>query len=417
MGALASLAQAAVRVEPGGEAELEIRVHNNGRVVDEFELAGLGDAAAWISTDPERVSLLPGDEATVRVIFRPPREHSVAAGPIPFGIMVRSREDPQGSVVEEGTVEVGQFVDDGIELLPRTARGRRSAIYELAVDNRGNRPLNVEILPLDPDGRFAFRPDPPAIVIEPGAAGFSRIKVAPRKRFLRGPSQTKTFQVHAIPTDAPALVAEGTFLQEPLLPRWTGKALALALAALLALVLLWFLIGKPLIRSQARDAAAEEAEAAKESAEAAQGAAESAAADAADAGEAVAAVEEGGGVDAGDGIAAPGPTLSSTGGRVQLLVDAGAVGSDRLAGIPGDKVFQLTDIVFENAAADSGVVRVKRGDQVLLQVSLDSFRDVDYHFISPLTFPAGTPVTFEAICANASGAACRPAVYLGGWLQ
>jgi hypothetical protein len=26
-------------------------------------------------------------------------------------------------------------------------------------------------------------------------------------------------------------------------------------------------------------------------------------------------------------------------------------------------------------------------------------------------------VTFEAICANPNGAACRPAVYLGGWLQ
>lgn len=413
MGAMASLMQTALRVEPGGEAELDIRVRNSGRVVDEFELAGLGDAAAWIVAEPERVTLLPGDEATVRVIFRPPRNHTVAAGPIPFGVMVRSREDPAGSVVEEGTVEVGQFVDDGIELLPRTARGRRSATYELAVDNRGNRPLNVEILPLDPDGRFAFRAEPPALVIEPGAAGFSRINVAPRKRFLRGPSQTKTFQVHAIPEDAPALVADGTFLQEPLLPRWTVKALALALAALLALVLAWFLIGKPLIRSQARDAAAEEAEAAKESAAAAQEAAEAAAVDADKAAEGAG---EGGAGAAADG-ASPGPSVSSTGGRVQLLVEAEAVGSDVLAGIPGDKVFQLTDIVFENSAADSGVVRVKRGDQVLLQVSLDSFRDVDYHFISPLTFPAGTPVTFEAICANASGAACRPAVYLGGWLQ
>lgn len=413
MGAMASLAQAAVRVEPGGEAELEIRVRNNGRVVDEFELAGLGDAAAWILTEPQRVTLLPGDEAVVRVLFRPPRDHTVAAGPIPFGVMVRSREDPAGSVVEEGTVEVGQFVDDGIELLPRTARGRRSAVYELAIDNRGNRPLNVEILPLDPDGRFAFRSEPPAVVIEPGAAGFSRIKVAPRKRFLRGPSRTMGFQVHAIPEDAPALVAEGTFLQEPLLPRWTMKALALALALLLALVLAWFLIGKPLIRSQAREAAAEEAEEAKESADAAQQAAEAAADDA---GAAAAAAEQSGG-GGGEEAPASGPSSSSTGGRVQLLVEAGAVASDGLAGIPPDKIFQLTDIVFENSAADSGVVRVKRGEQVLLQVSLDSFRDVDYHFISPLTFPAGTPVTFEAICANASGAACRPAVYLGGWLQ
>jgi hypothetical protein len=247
------------------------------------------------------------------------------------------------------------------------------------------------------------------VVIEPGAAGFSRIKVVPRNRFLRGPSQTKTFQVHAIPEDAPALVAEGTFLQEPLLPRWTVKALALALAALLALVLAWFLIGKPLIRSQARDAAAEEAEDAKQSAEAAQQAAESAAADAGQAADAA----------GGDGAGEPasGPNVSSTGGRVQLLVEPGAVASDTLGGIPSDSVFQLTDIVFENSAADSGVVRVKRGDQVLLQVSLDSFRDVDYHFISPLTVPAGTPVTFEAICANPTGVACRPAVYLGGWLQ
>ena len=43
-----------------------------------------------------------------------------AAGLVPFGIRVWSKEDPEGSTVQEGQLEVGSFLDTSAELLPRT---------------------------------------------------------------------------------------------------------------------------------------------------------------------------------------------------------------------------------------------------------------------------------------------------------
>ena len=41
----------------------------------------------------------------------PPRNSSVPAGFVPFGVRVLSREEPHGSVVEEGSVQVEPFTD------------------------------------------------------------------------------------------------------------------------------------------------------------------------------------------------------------------------------------------------------------------------------------------------------------------
>ena len=41
----------------------------------------------------------------------PPRQSGVVAGPVVFGLRAVSHEDPAGSAVEEGTVEVGAFVE------------------------------------------------------------------------------------------------------------------------------------------------------------------------------------------------------------------------------------------------------------------------------------------------------------------
>ena len=64
---------------------------------------------------------------------------------MPFGVHVISKEDPQGSVVEEGVVDIAPFSDVFAELAPRTSRGRRGASHDLAIDNRGNSAINATI--------------------------------------------------------------------------------------------------------------------------------------------------------------------------------------------------------------------------------------------------------------------------------
>jgi hypothetical protein len=88
--------------------------------------------------DVADVSLCPGADETARIRFGPPKAATSAAGPAPFAVRVLTREDPDRSVVEEGTVTVESFDDRSVEILPKTARGRRAAHFDLALDSKGN---------------------------------------------------------------------------------------------------------------------------------------------------------------------------------------------------------------------------------------------------------------------------------------
>ena len=81
-------------------------------------------------------------------------------------------------------------------------------------------------------------------LVEPGAAAFTKVAVKPRKRFWRGQPKTHPFQLQLDGGAAPVLVG-GSMLQEPMLPSWFLKALALLAAALVALVLIWLLFLQP----------------------------------------------------------------------------------------------------------------------------------------------------------------------------
>src|SRR5438445_10509127 len=93
-------------VVPGAEATCEVKLRNAGTIVDEFSATVLGDAGAWATVEPPKVSLFPGAEGSTCIRFRPPRKPQTKAGPVPFAVRVQSREDPVGSAAEEGTLEV-----------------------------------------------------------------------------------------------------------------------------------------------------------------------------------------------------------------------------------------------------------------------------------------------------------------------
>src|SRR5215218_6617803 len=111
MGATASLATRALAADPGGVATTQVTVRNAGSVVDEFRLDVLGEPGAWARVEPAAMSLLPGTDGTATVTLPPPRAASTASGELPFAVRVQSREDPDGGVVEEGTLTVGSYLE------------------------------------------------------------------------------------------------------------------------------------------------------------------------------------------------------------------------------------------------------------------------------------------------------------------
>lgn len=393
MGALAALAEGSLRVEPGGEASVEIRVTNTGSIVDQYTFEFLGDAAPWTSVEPPTLSLFPGAEGTALVVFRPPRRPSLHAGAVPFGVLVRSKEDASGSVSEEGTVEVAAFRESSAELIPRTSRGSRGASHELAVDNRGNVALNAKLEGLDPDRLLDFRVNPPLVPVGPGEAGFAHVRVRPVQTFWRGAPKTRSFQLAVQPDDGQPLTLTGTYLQEAMLPSWFARAVAAAIALVAAAVLLWAFVLQPQIRSNAEDALRAFGFTPVPAVAAQPAGAPSAS-----------------GSSPGSSPAAPTVVSPPVGATGQSPISGRLEGA---AGVtPSGGTLFLTDLVFSNPTGATGDLVLQRGTESLLVLKLDNFRDLDFHFVTPITISDGQTLQLAPTCT-----ACQPAVLYSGYIQ
>jgi hypothetical protein len=416
MGALATLSTAVLAVAPGDQVTCQITVRNTGTVVDQFTAEVIGDAQGWTTVEPATVSLFPGAEQQVEVRFAPPRAPNIPAGPMPFGVKFTPKEDPEGSTVEEGTIEVAAFADTTAELLPRTSRGRRGASHELAIDNRGNAPLTANLSAFDADELLLFAVEPSTVTIEPGHATFARVKVRPRRRFWRGPPQTRAFQTLVEPEGQPTLAVDGTLLQEPLLPKWLPKLIILLLLATIALLALWFGLLRPSLESAARRVAQEEVEEVREQAQAATQAAEAAATTAGQAQTqaeeaatqatqasedlAVALDPEGGGLVA---PVAPRDFGEPFDFRLSRSVVAGGSG-EQVFTIPDNATFALTDLILQNPQGDRGTIEIRRRaggtTTTVIASRLENFRDLDFHYVSPIIFRGGESVVLFVSCQN-----------------
>jgi type II secretory pathway pseudopilin PulG len=405
MAATATLASKAVTVTPGGEASLEVRVRNSGTVVDQFTLEVLGDASAWAIVEPAVIPLFPGAEAVARVKFKPPKTSSVPARAIPFAVRVRSREDSRASLVEEGVVEVGPFNDTFAELIPRTAKGSTRARAQLALDNRGNVRINARLTAADPDRKLNFVITPPALTAEPGTAGFASIRLSPRQRFLTGPPKVNPYKVHVHQDGLPTITVDGTMQQEGLIPKWLLPALIALLALLIILTILWFVLLKPAISSVATQAIAPQASAAQSAAARASTAASSAAQKA----------------PGGGGGATGANPVGGDPWAARLAINPSSKPLESSITVPQGGGLAVTDLVFENPNGNSGTVYLVRrqsgkDDQILMTIRLENFRDLDFHFVTPLVFKENQTMTFSC-SPDPTTSKCDAAVYYSGYFK
>jgi hypothetical protein len=384
-----------VTVEPGAAATIHVKVQNTGQVVDQFLIDVVGDAGPWAKAEPPSLSLLPDREGTTVITIVPPRDARTGAGERPLGIRVQSHEDPEGSVVEEGTISVGAFSETTAELLPRNSRGHRRARHEVAVDNRGNAALQVSITAADPDKLLAFKVVPEQLVVAPGNAGFAHVRVRARKLFWTGPPRQAPFHVVVQPAGQPPITVEGAFVQAGILAGWVLPALGALAAVALVAAGLWFLVLKPAVQSAAKAAVAQPL---------------------AEQSSAIADIKkQGGGTSPpGSGTATPGATPGPGGGDNQLGKSFNkrlVPGTGSTYEVPDKATLSVTDMIFENPNAEKGILRIKRNNDILLVVNLDNFRDLDYHFVAPLTFNAKDKLVIEFQCGSCGNAA----VFVNGY--
>lgn len=415
MASIVKLPSEVVQVVPGAVATLPVTVRNTGTVVDQFTIEVLGEAAAWATVEPPTLSLFPGTEGQTVVSFAPPRVASVPAGTIVFGIRAASHEDPSGSTVEEGNLTVAAFADTFAELLPRTSAGSRAATHNLALDNRGNAAVNATVAGTDPDNLLNIEVRPPGLVVDPGTAAFASVRVSPRKRFWRGQPKTRPFKLQVETPGGTPIVLDGTMLQQPVLPGWLGKALLACLALLLIAALLWFALLQPAIKSTAQQALADAGYTPHPS-----GAVVTPAPSAAATSTPVPSPTLGPSPSSSLGPSPSSSPLSPfagtpVGGRLTANGKTNSTGA-----IPAGKVLYVTDLFFENPNGLSGPAQLSRKGLVIADLHLENYRDLDYHFITPIVIEAGDALTFTASCttnglATGPPLPCTPSVYYSGF--
>lgn len=381
MSTTASLDSTSVSLDPGTEAVIPLQIRNNGEIVEGYRIEVVGAPAAWAVVDPPDLSLYPGTSTTATVTFRPPRSASVPAGEQRFGVVVTPTEHPDEAVVPEGVVEILPFLETVAELVPRTSQGRRRGRHQVALDNRSNVPVTAVIEGTDEGRKVRFRIDPPALSVPSGEAAFASVKVRPSKQVWWGQPITHPFSVIVTPQDSISVALDGTHVQQPVIPRWLPKLLLALLGLLLALLVLWFVVLKPAIEEQARQVAEE---AVAEEVAAAQGAAEQAAAGAGAAQQSAGDAQEA--ADTAQDLVGlpPTPRTIVAPFAERLNVVTGGSGVEPFD-VEDESVLKLSDLVLSNPQGDFGRLQLLVDGSVKLEVALENFRDLDYHFVSPLT--------------------------------
>jgi hypothetical protein len=430
-------------VEPGQTTTAEISLANNGTIVEQFTILILGDVAPWTSSDPPVVSLFPGGQQTVTLRFSPPRAHTTPSGEIPFAVKVIPSTEPEESVTEEGVITVGSFNDVGAELVPRVTTGRITGRQKLAVDSRGNTPLPVAISAVDAADALKFQIRPSVLTTAPGEARFVRVRVKPRQRFWKGPQQQKPYKVQVTPENEKPLVLDGALTQKAVLPKWVYALAGVAAA----LVLIWFLVLKPIVHNDAVNAnkSALAAQAAQTKALKSQLSATQssvAANSAANAANAAAVAKLSGkkvpttttstttttttvpkkvtkAATTTTVTTQPPPVTGPNDGRIEVVAAPGTTGSNAITLAP-HSTLQITDIVIQNVSGEAGRARVQRlvagagqTPQDLLVENLGTLTDQEYTFNTPVVFTSGQKLILSVDC-QANQPACDVGIYYTG---
>jgi hypothetical protein len=239
-----------VSVEPGGQASVQVTVHNPGTIVESYRLDVVGEQPIdWAEVVPATVSVYPQQQETVTVLFRPPTGPGTPGGLVPFGVRATSEVDTSSRSVAEGELTIGQVGGLQAKLTPVTSSGRWRGRHTVQITNWGNSPARLRLVASDPDQALGFLIRPEVVEIPLGGTATARLKVRTRKPVLRGATTRLAFQVVGEPdpplpvagpvtpyADPNRPVADGAMNQKPILSRMTVSIGVLSVAAVVAAV-------------------------------------------------------------------------------------------------------------------------------------------------------------------------------------
>ena len=184
-----------LRAEPGGQAQLSVKVKNPGHLVESFHMDVVGLDPSWWQVHPPELAVYPGKEESAVVLLKPPENAHAPDEALPFGVRAVSTLDAQRTVVEEGDLEIGRVLDLQASITPVTSRGRWSGRHTITYQNWGNSPAHLRLTVSDKDEELGFRLEPEQVSVPVGGSATARLRVRPRNPFMRGQPVHRPFQV------------------------------------------------------------------------------------------------------------------------------------------------------------------------------------------------------------------------------
>ena len=173
---------------------------------------------------------------------------------------------------------------------------------------------------------------------------------------------------------------------------------------LLLLAILWFVVLKPSISSAAKDAVAPQTSSLQQQVNTLKAANPTPA------------------TGGGGGATGPNPVKGDVwSSRLAVNSQATPAQLESAITVPQGGGLAVTDLVFENPTGNSGTIYLVRRetnkpDQVLLVLRLENFRDLDFHFVTPLVFKESQTMTLSC-SPDPAGSLCNASVYYSGYFK
>lgn len=415
-----------VEVVPGETATCGLTVRNTSAIVEEYTFHVGDEVSGWTEVEPARTNVYPGTEQRITLTFRPPRTNGPAAGDITYRIFVTPVEQPDTQVVMESMLRVAPFTDLTAEIVPRTST---SAVWggrhDVAVDNRGNTPVELRVTGTDPDRRLVIEPRPAVFTVGPGEAAFVKVRARPARLQMSGRPVARPYQITVAQETATPLALDATMVQRPLIPAGTVRVLAGLIALTMLGTALWYGVVRRAATTAAREVVREEvvpiADRANNAENAAENAAKSAQGAANKAGRVTATPTPTPTATAGPGGIPPGATLFNQ--RLETTSAVGGTVRDQYR-VPQDATLIMTFVDLQNPWAARGLLELSIGGRTVFTEEQAYYRNEIRYFPTPIQVPGGQVVGMQTTCAVAGspppggGGAqrCRAYVLIGGYL-
>jgi len=228
--------------------------------VDQLGLLVEGVDPSWFRITAGTVNLLPDAIGRLEVEIRLPDGNETVAGTYDVVLRVVSREAPAESAVAHLALEILALGALEGSLSPQrvTLGWRGKAQYKATFAQRGNADALVDLVVRDPDEALTIQINPDRVSVLHASSAHSNVIVQPKKRPWVAIPRHYAFSVDVLPVQAeadadaalgqPMLVLTGALIYRPPLASLAAiplglrrLAMALAAAALLAALLVWFL--------------------------------------------------------------------------------------------------------------------------------------------------------------------------------